>query len=97
MYLGFQPNDAGLSFESDPSESELEDMSPEEKVKVADRKSKICLYEILSVMVLMSYAEEHNKVRMLFNLFDFENNQGLEQEEFVVMTIIILEGWGRFS
>lgn len=55
------------------------------------------MYEILVIMILLSYAEDYNKIRMLFNVFDFDNNQGLELDEFILLTIIILEGWGRIS
>jgi hypothetical protein len=48
-------------------------------------------------MTLMSYSQEHNKVRMIFNIFDFDNNYGLESDEFTLMIIIVLEGWFRFT
>ena len=55
------------------------------------------MYEIIVIMILLSYAEDFNKIRMLFNVFDFDNNQGLELDEFILSTIIVLEGWGRIS
>lgn len=58
--------------------SDEEDMNPEEKIKIRDKRSRVCIYEVLSCMIIMAHAEEHNKVRMLFNLFDFDNNAGLE-------------------
>lgn len=73
--IAFSPNNGVFTNTNyDPTESEEESMRPEEKEKRKDIKSKICIYELLSAMTLMSYAEEHNKLRMLFNLFDFDNN-----------------------
>lgn len=96
--IKFHPNNGGINqYELDPTESEEEGMRPEEKEKRNDIKRKVCLYELLSGMTMMSYAEEHNKMRMLFNIFDFDNNQGLEQDEFTVMIIILIESWGRIT
>ena len=34
---------------------------------------------------------------MIFNLFDFDNNHGLDLDEVILMTICLIEGWGRFT
>ena len=67
----------------------------EKKKKRDERKSKLNFYEIMTAMILMSYSEDYNKIRMLFNLFDFDNNQGLDIDEFTLMVMLILESWGR--
>ena len=49
-------------------------------------------------MILTSYSKNHNKLRMLFLLFDFDNTiVGLGREEFNLMSIIVLEAWGRLT
>lgn len=82
----------------DPNISDDEELSEEDKEKLNDKKYKICLYELLCGMILMGFAESHNKLRMLFNLFDFDQNLiGLEQDEFILFVTITLEAWGRFT
>ncbi|CDW75685.1 ef hand family protein [Stylonychia lemnae] len=62
-----------------------------------DLKKKLCFYELLAGMIMMSYSEEHNKVRMLYVLFDFDNYQFLDKDEFVLLIMLTLEAWGRFT
>ena len=45
----------------------------------------------------MSFAEVQNKIRIIFSLFDFDNNHSLDQDEFILMLVIFLECWARLS
>ena len=58
---------------------------------------KLCVYELVTGMILTSYSEDFNKIRMLFNLLDFDNNQGLDLDEFILLVTFILEAWGRLT
>lgn len=48
---------------------------------------KICFYELLTVMVIMSYANYYNKVRFLWGLFDFDGDHAIDQDEIAMMVI----------
>ena len=48
-------------------------------------------------MIIMSFSEDHGKVRFIFTLFDFDMYQSLDKDQFTLMTMIFLEAWARFS
>ena len=39
------------------------------------------MYELLAVMAVMSYANYYNKIRFIFNLFDFDGNHSIDIDE----------------
>eukprot|EP00347_Sterkiella_histriomuscorum_P012318 403369049 len=80
--------------EADDSKSQL---SYNGLGKINEQQKTICFYELLSAMIIMSYAEEHNKIRMLFVLYDFDNYQYLDRDQFLLLVIVTLEAWGRFT
>jgi len=68
---------------------------------------KLSIHELLVILTFTSFSEQHNKLRsktptfvdylVIFNLFDFDNNHGLEQDEFSLALIIFLEAIGRLT
>jgi len=46
-------------------------------------------------MIIMSYANYYNKVRLIFILFDFDGNQAIDLDEIAIMVVCFLEGWGK--
>ena len=46
-----------------------------------ERSNKIWIYELLAVMAVMSYANYYNKIRFIFNLFDFDGNHSIDIDE----------------
>lgn len=43
--------------------------------------NKICIYELLTVMAVLSYAHYYNKIRFVFSLFDFDGNHSIDIDE----------------
>ena len=61
--IKYRPNNGGITSGIDSDSEDDEDMKEEDKELRKDIKHKICIYELLATMTLMSYAEEHNKIR----------------------------------
>lgn len=57
----------------------------------------ISIYELLTVMTVMAYANDYNKLEFIFNVFDHGSNEALDLEEIALMTTSFLTGWGKLT
>jgi hypothetical protein len=46
-------------------------------------------------MTVMAYSNYYNKIRFIFNLFDFDGNHSIDTDEIAIMVVCFLEGWGK--
>ena len=78
-------------------------MSHLESMKMAKRNPKrrkakihkVSVFELLTIMAVMAYSNYYNKIRFIFNLFDFDGNHSIDLDEIAVMVVWFLEGWGK--
>ena len=57
----------------------------------------ISVYEILTGMTVVAYANYYQKVRFIYNLFDFDGNQAIDINEISILVIAFCQGWSRFT
>ena len=55
------------------------------------------IFELFCVFILTAYANKGNKIRMLFNLFDFENSSDINGIELAFLIRCVIVGYGKFT
>lgn len=51
------------------------------------------VFEIVSVLTLMSYASTNHKIQFLFNVFDLEANKALNFKELILLFVSLIRGY----
>ena len=51
------------------------------------------MYELFAALVQAAHASYENKIRFLFNLFDFDGNQSIDREELTLLIITFYYGY----
>lgn len=74
----------------------LKSLIKENRVR-KENHAKVNIYEILSGMIAIAYANYYQKLRMLFALFDFDEDHSMNQAELAIMTGCFCLGWSRFT
>ena len=55
------------------------------------------IYEVLCGMTVIAYANYFQKIRFIYNLFDFDGNQAVDINEISIMVICFCAGWSRYT
>jgi len=51
----------------------------------------------MSVLIITSFAQVKDKIRILFLLFDFDNSFGIDTEELVFLIRNLIVGYGKLT
>ena len=48
-------------------------------------------------MAIIAYDNYYQKIRFIYNMFDFDGNQAIDINELSIMVVAFCQGWARFT